>query len=87
MEFELLGLGFAVSKTIENGNGIYIFIWYTGISNNWDWDFEKNSAEKWDRDPPPLPLQGPLLKQLSQVNDSSTTRLQYFADFSKATEN
>ena len=24
MRFELLGLGFAVSKTIENGNGIYI---------------------------------------------------------------
>ena len=44
MGFELLGLGFAVPKTIENGNGIYIFIWYTGISNNWDWDFEKDFA-------------------------------------------
>ena len=55
MGFELLGLGLAVSKTIGNGNGIYIFIWYTGISNNWDWDFEKNSAGKWDRDPPSGP--------------------------------
>ena len=52
MRFELLGLGFAVSKTIENGNGIYIFISYTGISNNWDWDFEKKSAGKWDQEPP-----------------------------------
>ena len=26
MGFQLLGLGFAVSKTIANGNGIYIFI-------------------------------------------------------------
>ena len=26
MGFELLGLGYAVSKTIENGNRIYIFI-------------------------------------------------------------
>ena len=25
MGFQLLGLGFVVSKTIENGNGIYIF--------------------------------------------------------------
>ena len=41
MGFELLGLSFAVSKTIENRDGIYIFIWYTGISNNWDWNFEK----------------------------------------------
>ena len=24
MGFELLGLGFAISKTLENGNGIYI---------------------------------------------------------------
>ena len=52
MGFELLGLGFTVSKTIENGNGIYMFIWYTGIFNNWDWDFEKNSAGKWDQEPP-----------------------------------
>ena len=36
MGFELLELGFAVSKTKENGNGIYIFISYTGISNNWN---------------------------------------------------
>ena len=49
MWFELLEQGFAVSKTIENGNGIYIFIWYTGISNNRDWDFEKTSAGKWDQ--------------------------------------
>ena len=46
MGFELLGLGFAVSKTIENGNGIYIFIWYTGISNNWDWDFEGGQPQQ-----------------------------------------
>ena len=55
---QLLGLGFAVSKTIENGNGIYIFIWYTAISNNWNWDFEKNSAGKWNWDPPSGPSDG-----------------------------
>ena len=63
MELELLGLGFAVSKTIENGNGIYIFIRYNGISNNWDWDFEKNSAGKCDRETP-LPRHFRALKYL-----------------------
>ena len=49
-------LPFATPKRIENGNGIYIFIWYTGISHtwhNWDWDFEKTSTGKWDRVDPP----------------------------------
>ena len=55
MGFELLGLGFAVSKTIENGNGVYIFIWYTGISNNWDWDFEKKFGWEMGSSPPPPP--------------------------------
>ena len=25
---------------------------HTGIPHYWDWDFEKNSDWKWDRDPP-----------------------------------
>jgi hypothetical protein len=53
MEFHVLGLGFIMENTIENGNGIKI--WARQLLRRWDlcsWDLVKICAGNWEEEPP-----------------------------------